>query len=50
MAPILKADLPAPATDVAATRKRDMTRVEAAQYITDYHSRPVEGEVHSGNG
>jgi hypothetical protein len=30
-----KAELPARATDVATARKRDMTRIEAAQYITD---------------
>lgn len=35
MSPILKAQLSGGATVVAAPLKRDMTRSEAAQYITD---------------
>jgi hypothetical protein len=35
MSPGLKAQLSGEATVVAATRKRDMTRAETAQYITD---------------
>jgi hypothetical protein len=37
MSPILKADLLGGigTTDIVPTRKRDMTRAEAAQYITD---------------
>jgi hypothetical protein len=36
MSPILKAQLSGEGTVVAATRKRDMTRAETAQYITDH--------------
>ena len=36
MSPIPKAQLSGEATVVAAPRKRDMTRVETAQYITDH--------------
>jgi hypothetical protein len=36
MSPVLKAQLSGEATVVAAPRKRDMTRFEAAQYITDH--------------
>ena len=38
MSPILKADLlgGVGSTDVVPTRKRDMTRAEAARYITDH--------------
>jgi hypothetical protein len=36
MSPVLKAQLSGEATVVAATRKRDMTRAETAQYITDH--------------
>jgi hypothetical protein len=36
MSPILKAQLSGETTVVAATRKRDMTRVETAQYINDH--------------
>ena len=36
MSPIPKAQLSGEATVVAAPRKRDMTRAETAQYITDH--------------
>lgn len=36
MSPIPKAQLSGEATVVAATRKRDMTRAETAQYITHH--------------